>query len=830
MESQNQGECRQARWLALVGDFKSDLLFALRSIRKNALLSVVVVVTLTLGIGLNAGVFSVINAVAFRPRIDRDPESFLHIFPVYTQNGAPRGMGQITLPDFTALQRSTRTLRHLTAWGEVRVPYSPDDPGELRGLLIACNFFSVYSIAHHIGDRPLLGRLMTADDCRESRPVILISEAVWRNRLGADPQIVGKTFHFNQQPLTVIGVLPIPYAGCVNGAQVWMPFTVQPYLKVGNDQLRADPPQQWLFLAGRLAQGFTRRDAAAELQTIAAQQDVLYTGRRTSISVSDGSWLGHPQMRTSGMWSIPLIVGALSCVALIACANVATLLLARATARQREVAIRLALGAGRWRLVRMLLCEILLLASIAGLSSLYLTYRIPMLIGNLRGPQTELRLDPDWRVFLYLSAVTMLAGILAGLAPALESLRVQLVDSMKGRHALSTSGSGGGRGVRRLLVGTQVALSLVLLVGAAVMARGADRLITAQANAGVEQVVLARLSVPRQPNTQRVTLSSHRAIESRVLAVPGVTSVAWTASQSFFGERRMELELPGRLVIHTASRAVSHGYFKTMQVPIVRGRQFEDSDSIVSLATTPVIVTESFARQVWPGEDPLGKVLRLDRSNLSVEVVGVAKSTTMDRWGEDKGPLIYSPWRPDQMLHLLVVRSAGDPELLPKALVGAVKLELPTAVVEAKSIPSWLSELTLPLRQIASMIAILGGTALVLTIMGIYGVAAFAVSRRIKEIGIRIAIGARSGDILASVIVGELKPILIGLVAGLLLALPASVALQRTMERAPFTIDTRDPIAYAIVFGILIAVALLAMLGPARRAAGTDPLVALREE
>src|SRR5207244_95980 len=182
-----------------------------------------------------------------------------------------------------------------------------------------------------------------------------------------------------------------------------------------------------------------------------------------------------------------------------------------------------------------------------------------------------------------------------------------------------------------------------------------------------------------------------------------------------------------------------------------------------------------------------------DRSNLSVEVVGVAKSTTMDRWGEDKGPLIYSPWRPDQMLHLLVVRSAGDPELLPKALVGAVKLELPTAVVEAKSIPSWLSELTLPLRQIASMIAILGGTALVLTIMGIYGVAAFAVSRRIKEIGIRIAIGARSGDILASVIVGELKPILIGLVAGLLLALPASVALQRTMERAPFTIDTRDP-------------------------------------
>jgi macrolide transport system ATP-binding/permease protein len=700
------------------------------------------------------------------------------------------------------------------------VPYSPDDPGELRGLLIACNFFSVYSIARHIGDRPLLGRLMTADDCRESRPVILISEAIWRNRLGADPQIVGKTFHFNQQPLTVIGVLPIPYAGCVNGAQVWMPFTVQPYLKVGNDQVRTEPPPQWLFLAGRLNQGFTRRDAAAELQTIGAQQDALDTGRRTSISVSDGSWLGHPQMRASGMWSIPLIVGALSCVALIACANVATLLLSRAAARQRDVAIRLALGAGRWRLVRMLLCESLLLASIAGLASLYLTYRIPVLIvGNLgpRGPQTELRLDPDWRVFLYLSAVTILAGFLAGLAPALESLRVQLADSLKGRHGRSTSGSGGGRGLRRLLVGTQVALSLVLLVGAAVMARGADRLITAQASAGVEQVVLARLSVPRQPNTQSVTLSSHRAIESRVLSVPGVTSVAWTAAQSFFGKARMELELPGRPVIHAASMVVSHGYFKTMQVPIVRGRQFEDSDSVLNLVTMPVIVTESFARQVWPSEDPLGKVLRLARSNLSVEVVGVAKSTAMDSWGEDEGPLVYSPWQPDRMLHLLVVRSAGDPALLPKALAGAVKLELPTAVVEAKSIPSWLSELTLPLWQIASMIAALGGTALVLTIMGIYGVVAFAVSRRIKEIGIRMAIGARSGDILASVIAGEVKPILIGLAAGLLLALPASVALQKTMERAPFTIDTRDPIAYAIVCGILITVALVAMLGGTTR-------------
>ncbi len=829
MENADEGECRQAGWRALVDDFKSDLLFAIRSIRKNVLLSVVVVVTLTLGIGLDAGVFSIINAAAFRPRIDRDPETFLHIYPAYTQNGAQRGALRSTLPDFKALQQSTRTLRHLTAWGEVRAPYSPDDPAELRGLLIACNFFSVYSIAQ---DRPLLGRLVAEEDCREARPVILISEAIWRNRFGADPQILGKTFHFNQQPLTVIGVLPIPYAGGVNRAQVWMPYTLQPYLKVGDDLLRAEQAQPWLFLGGRLNDGFTRRDAATELQTIAAQQDVLYTGRRTSISVSDGSWLGHPQMRATGIWSIPLIFGALSCVVLIACANVATLLLARAAARQREVAIRLALGAGRWRLVRMLICESLLLASIAGLASLYVAYRIPILIGNLglRGTETELRLDPDWRVFLYLSAITMLAGFLAGLAPALESLRVQLVDSLKGRHGFSASGPGGGRGLRRLLVGTQVALSLVLLVGASVMARGANRLIAMQASAGVEQVVVARLSVPRQSNTRGLTISSYRAIESNVLAVPGAASVAWTASQPFFGKALMELELPGRPLIRAGSMAVSHGYFKAMQIPIVRGRQFEDSDSAINLGTTPVIVTESFARQVWPSEDPVGQILRLARSNLRVEVVGVAKSTAMDNWGEDDGPLVYSPWRPDRRLHLLVVRSSGDPALLLKALAAAVKSELPTAVVEAKSIPSWLSELTLPLWHMASMIAVLGGTALVLTIMGIYGVVAFAVSRRIKEIGIRMAVGARHGDVLATVIAAEVKPILIGLMAGLVLALPASVALQKTMERAPFKIDTRDPVAYSLVCGMLIAVGLAAMLGPARRAAGTDPLVALREE
>jgi predicted permease len=824
-----QEDARAAWGGTIFDEMRSDLLFATRSIRKHILLSIVVVVTLALGIGVNAGVFSVINAVAFRPRIDRDPESFLHIYPTYTQNGAPRGALQSTLPDFIALQRATRTLQHLTAWSGVRAPYSLDDPTEFRGLLVACNFFSVYTLPQ-TAEQPLLGRLLTEEDCQSARPVILISEAVWRNRLGADPLIVGKLFPFNQQPLTVIGVLPVPYAGGVSGGQVWMPYTLQPYLKMGGDQIRAEPARPWLLLGGRLNDGFTRQAAAAELQTIVARQDVLHTGRRTSIAVSDGSWLGHPQMRAVGIWTIPLILGAVGCVVLIASANVAALLLARASSRQREIAIRLALGAGRFRLVRMLLCESLLLTSIAGLAGLYLAYRVPTLIKNSMGGQqgTEFPFDPDWHVFVYLSAITILAGCMAGTAPALESLRVQLVDALKGRGGLAVSKPEGNIGLRRLLIAIQVALSVVLLIGAGVMARGAQHLLDAQSG-DVNQVVLARISAPRQPNSTGFTLSTHRAIESRIRAVPGVASVAWT-SPTFFARSRIELELAGRPALRAGYQAASPGYFTTMRVPILRGRDFQDSDSLPGLATMPVILTESLARQIWPGDDPLGKMLRIAGSTMSVEVVGVAKSTAMDSWGEDEGPLVYLPWRPDQGLHWLLVRSAGDPEMLSNPVVAAVKSELPAAVVQAKSIPSWWSEWTLGLRRIASMVALLGALALALTVIGIYGAVAFAVSRRTKEIAIRMALGARAGNILTSVIRGELRPILLGVAAGIALALPASVPLQKMMERSPFTIDTRDPIAYSLVCALFIAVAILAMLGPARRGAGTNPLIGLREE
>ena len=815
----------------MLDDFKADFLFALRSVRQNKLLSAVVVITLAIGIGLDAGVYSVINITAFRPRIDDDPESFAVFFPAYAQNGVTRSALRSTLPDFTSLQQSTRTLRHLTAWSEFRVPYSQDEPSELRALLVACNFFSVYSLPR-TSPAPLLGRLLTPDDCREARPVILLSEGVWRNRLGADPQIAGKIFHFNQQPLTVIGVLPSPYAGSINGAEVWMPYTVQPNLNLGVDLLHSSPPQPWLSLAGRLNHGFARRDAASELQTLVAQLDTQYPGRRTTITAGDGSWFDHPNAKATATWSIPLIFGALTSVVLIACANVATLLLARAATRQREVAIRLALGASRARLVRMLITESVLLAAIAGIASLYLALHIPKVVDLLspRGPEIELHLEPDWRVFLYLAAVTVLAGLMAGVAPALESLRVEISHGMKGRLSLSSSGAGGGRGLRRLLVSTQIALSLVLLIGAGVMVRGVQRLVEGQSNAEVENVVLARIVVPRHTNTSSVTLSSHRIIESRVLSVPGVASVAWTSSQAFLRNPPLDLEIPAQPIFRAGSMSVSPTYFRTMRIPILRGHSFDDSDAAINVNTEPVIVNESFARRIWPGADPLGKVLRVAHSNSNVEVVGIARGTPMDTWGEDDGPLIYTPWRPDRSQYLLVVRAAADPAQLLKTLSAAIKQEIPTAVIDAKPIPVWMSELTLTLWRLVSMIAVLGGAALLLTIIGIYGVVAFAVSRRVKEIGIRMAVGARPADVVRSVMVDEVRPVLIGLTVGILLALPASIALQKTMERAPFRIDTRDPLAYGLVCLMLLSIAFVAMFGPARRAAGNDPLSALREE
>src|SRR5262245_40087379 len=456
-----------------------DLRFSVRSLRRHALLSTVVIATLTLGVGFSAGVFTLINANYLRARVDKDYDSFAQVYSVYTQDPTRSGRtGRTTLEDYLAFRDRAKSLGKLAAYARIEAPLEIDDPAETYALLVTSNFFSLYDL-----ERPIMGRLLEPADCSEARPVVVLSDRLWRDRFASDSQIIGKVIHFNGQPVTVVGVAP-EFAGMVDHSKAWLPYTLETYLKLGANLLKPGEAA-WLNVVGRLNPGFSHEQAAAELRLLASQQDRLHPGRNSTHIVTDGSWVQAPELRNRMIWIVALIMGILTILVFIICTNVTTLLLARAAARRQEIAVRLALGAGRMRLVRMLMTETLLLASIAGLASLYFTYHLPgVLMIWISEGNPDLSIDfslaPDWRVFGYLMMVTLFAATLAGLAPALQSLKVNLSDALKGRQ----STHGGGSWLRGILIGAQVALSFVLLFGAWLAVRNVQKM--SGANPGFE--------------------------------------------------------------------------------------------------------------------------------------------------------------------------------------------------------------------------------------------------------------------------------------------------------------------------------------------------------
>jgi predicted permease len=802
-----------------------DLRYAVRSLRRHTVLSVIVLATLTLGVGLNTAVFTLINADTLRTHVEKDPDSFLRVHAAYTKDPAHPGYpGKVTLEDYLALGDKARSC-DLAAFAQFDAQLGQGDPAMVRALLVSNNFFSVYNL-----ERPLLGRLLQPGDYSAASPVVVLSEELWRNRFGADTQIVGKVVHFNDQPLTIIGVTPTPFAGRISHANAWLPYPLQPFVQPDQDLLKPSDAD-WLTVVGRVKPGFTHRDAAAELELIATQQDRLHPGRRTAITVTDGSWFQEPERHELALWVIPLIIGTLTLVTLVACANVITLLLSRATARQQEIAVRLALGAGRMRLVRMLLSETLLLAFASGLASLYLVYQLPPVLYRFINAQTaDFPLDPDWRVFWYLSAVTLLAGVLSGLTPALMSLKFDVSEALKGRQALFGRNHGKDR-VRGLLIGAQVAMSFVLLVGAGLFLRTYQQVAKLDPGFESRQVLASLMLTKGQGSARRSWSAFHRTLAQHVGALPGVQSVAFAKALPFAVRETIEVQSSNRPVREVATNEVSPEFFSTCGIPIVLGRTLEKTDSAVGDGASQVVVSQELVRQFWGRENPLGKTLRTRDGDL-LEVVGVARDTSAQRIGAPDSPLIYQPWSPDARPYIPLVRFVGDPGALSRAVTASFVEMAPGASIATGTIQSYMDEPLGPLWTLEILIGILGAIALALSVIGIYGVVSFAVSRRTKELGIRIALGAQKGDIFRSVLGYGARPIVVGLLTGLLLALAVSPVLARVFQvaRSSFTVNARDPLAYAGVAVLLAIVALAGTLGPARRAAKVDPLVALREE
>ena len=794
----------------------SDFRFTARTGRKNVLLALIIVGTLALGIGISTGIFTIVAAIGLRAQVDHSPESFVQVYTAYTAHSANlREFGPTTLVDYFAFRSTSRSLRLLAAWQVSRGSFGDGGSPDTRALLVTCNFFSLHTLEH-----PRLGRLLQEDDCSRTRGVAVITEETWRSRFGADPDIIGRVVHYNSVPLTVVGVAPSPFAGRINRADLWVPYTQQTYLVPGVEQFS---PNNRFEVAGRLQSGHSRADVTVELNIIAARQDVVQQGRKTVVVVSNGSFLQQPSRRATAMFVIPLITGIVSLIVVLASMNVTTLLLARADARQREIAIRLALGASTARLLRMFVTETLALAIVAGVVGLVFAQSIPNpLYQWLTGEPAAVRLAPDWRVFLYLGGTTFLAAFLSGVAPAMQSMSVHLVIGLKGGRTL-VGRSGTSSGLHALLVGSQIALSLVLLVGAGILLRAHLRMAGTDPGFETRQALVTPL---RPAGAEPIPWSAVRnAIGHRIASLPGVVSFAWASAVPPNGQV-VDIRVAGEALRRVGSNSVSPEFFRTLRIPLVRGRALHQADSR-STGLIPTVVSEQFTRELSPERDVLGRVFRTD-SGETLEVVGVVRDTAA--YGDIDPPIIYRVFSERASRGVLAVRFKGDVAAMARALTKATKESAPGIAISPSTLAAQMEGTQERFWHLATLVLMLGALGLFLAVIGVYGVVSFGVRRRSRELAVRAALGATRIHILGAALLPSLRSVAIGLAVGIVVALLISPVLQRAVQGLPFPIDAHDPLTYSTVVMVLSAVAVAAMIFPAMRAADAVSLQALRGE
>lgn len=794
------------RSLNFIDDLRNDVRFALRSLRKQVLVSVTVVVTLGFGLGLNTGVFTLINAALFRAYVDKDPSTFFRVVALYSDRFV---QGAISLADYEALLAGSRSVRDLAAWDDVWTTFGTHAPTTFRVAFVSCNFFSVYGL-----ERPESGRLFLPSECSVtgSGPVAIISDELWLSDFEADPKIVGRIIQVGGITLTIVGVTPPHFSGRAKEINLWIPYTMV-------TEFKSAP---WFTVDGRLRPGYSRANVQMELNVLAQRQDRLYPGRRTTLMVTDGSLIAAPHLRMM-IWVVFSIMGALGLVLLISCANVSSLLLSRAAARQREIAIRISLGASRGRLMRMLLTEGLLLATVGGALGAYLAWIVPGIIVGLVEFAPAYSLTPDWNVFAYLAAITLTAGCLAVLAPAAESLRADVSASLKSRAGLF------GQGVTRwrtldFLVAGQIATSLVLLAASAVCVRAQYTMFAAGPGFETEHVLAGRIASTDDGWAFR------RMLGERLRGMPGVVSVCFAEFMPMEREDSWDIRVAGQPVGTgrvVATTSVSTNFFETLGIPILQGRQFEERDSSENHAESVVIVSENFAREFWPDEDPVGKVIEAPER---LRVIGVSRNSRSARYGEQDGPQLFRLQSPNERSGSLLVRFQGNYPEVARGIAEVLHNSGGVEVGELVTLKALMDRYVSVFWAIAEMVLFLGIAAIALAVIGIYGVAAFAASRRTKEFGIRMALGAMRAQIIQLVLRSGAKQICGGLLLGICLTLGASHGLARLMKNAPFVLDTHDPLIYSVVCLLLVLAATVAMLIPALRATGANPVHALREE
>jgi predicted permease len=811
-------------------------------LRKNLSFTVVAVLALALGIGANTAIFSLLDAVLLKMLPVQNPEQLVVVNTV----GPKDSSNDYSYPVFERFRDQNQSLSGIFAATNTRklsikvnVPGTSGETESVEGKLVSGGYFSV------LGVKPITGHAFTAEEDRVpgGHPVAVISYGYWQRRFGRNPAAVGQTFTLNDTSFTIIGVTPPEFFGETVGdaPDLWIPTMMQSQVYPGRNFLNVRYVT-WLRLVARLKPGVRLQQAQADLNVIFQQlQGEVDTSKllpkqrqeflAQRIELTPGS-KGLSELRKRFSGPLRILMAVVGLVLLIACANVANLLLARAVARQKEMAVRLALGASRLRLVRQLLTESVLLSLLGGLSGLLLaSWGSDVLLVLVSSGTFPIFLDLhlDTRILAFTSAVSLLTGILFGLAPALRSTRVDLTPALKD-SARSLSGSRVHHGLGKMLIVTQVALSLLLLIGAGLFLRSLRNLKSLDAGFNRENVLVLNIDGGVLGYKEAQLKNLYRQLLERINTLPGVHSASF-AYQIFRGGGSgiCCISIQGAPPLPEEDRRVNANYvgpkfFETMGTPLLAGRDFDLQDN--ENAQQVAVINEAAARYYFPNESPIGK--RFDWwVNKGIEIVGVVKEAKQFGLREPAPRMFYLPLFQHGGPNFLAVRTVGNPTGMIAAVrhaVQAVDPKLP--IVRVTTLAALVDASLVQDRLVATLSSFFGLLALLLACVGLYGVMSYTVSRRTTEIGIRVALGARPRDVLKLVIRQGMVLTLIGVAIGL----AAASALTRLMSSLLYGVSATDPVTFVGASVMFATVALLASYIPARRATKVDPMVALRYE